>query len=164
MDSRNPYGAPGAKLADPAQRPGSPYKAVGLGVLADFGGTFAVSIVVAFVYGVVLAGEGTSPEDIEAALKTVSPDSMYFWIGAIGGGACSVLGGYVCARIARQSEYTLGVILAAINVVLGLVLGSGDTDVGMHIVLNAATVACVMFGARLGKAHNRRARLVQDKG
>jgi hypothetical protein len=162
-DKRSPYAAPAAKLSDPAPRPGSPYKAVGLGLLTDFGGTIAVSIVVAFVYSVVLAGAGTAPEDIEAALKTVSPDSVYFWIGAIGGGACSVLGGYVCARIAKQSEYTLGVILAAISVVLGLVLfGGGDQEVGMTIVLNAASVASVIVGAWLGKKRNRRNRTPQD--
>jgi hypothetical protein len=165
MDPRNPYRAPGAKVSDPAPRPGSPYKAVGLGLLTDFGGTFAVSIVVAFVYSAVLAGADTPPEDIEAALKTVSPDSLYFWIGAIGGGACSVLGGYVCARIARQSEYTLGAILAVISVVLGLMLfGDGGQEAGMTIVLNAASVASVIVGAWLGKKRNRRARLVQDKG
>lgn len=159
MDSRNPYTAPEARLSDPAPRPGSPYKAVALGLLADFGGTVAVSIVMAFVYSVMLAGAGTAPEDIEAALKTVSPDSLYFWIGAIGGCACSVLGGYVCARIARQSEYTLGAILAAIGVVLALLFfGGGGPDVGMAIVLNAATVAAVIVGAHIGKKRNRRAR------
>lgn len=164
MDSRNPYSAPGARLADPAPRPGSPYKAVGLGLLTDFGGTLALSTILAFIYAATLAGAGTSPEEIQEAIQNVSTDSWYFWVGAIGGGALSVLGGYVCARIARQSEYTLGAILAAINVVLGLVLGGGGIDVGMRVVLNAATIACVMLGARLGKTRNRRARLVQDKG
>ena len=137
MDSRSPYRAPGAKLADPAPRPGSPYKAVALGLLTDFGGTLALSLIVA----------------------PVSPESWPFYAISIGGGAFSVLGGYVCARIAGQSEYTLGAILAAINVVLGLALGGDDADVGMQIVLNVATVACVILGARLGKARNRRGRV-----
>ena len=160
MDGRNPYGAPEAKLADPAPRPGSPYKAVGLGLLTDFGGTIALSTLLTFLYGVTLAGSGVSPEDMEAAIRNASTvDSWYFWAGAIGGCGFSVLGGYVCARVAGQSEYTLGAILAAITVVLGLILfGDGGLDLGLSIVLNMATVAAVVLGAWLGKQRNRRQR------
>ena len=158
MDGRNPYGAPEAKLADPAPRPGSPYKAVGLGLLTDFGGTFALSMLLTFIYGVMLAGSGVAQEDLEAAIRSASTaGSWYFWAAAIGGCGFSVLGGYVCARVAGQSEYTLGAILAAITVVLGLILfGDGGLDLGLSIVLNIATVAAVVLGAWLGKKRNRR--------
>ena len=158
MDGRNPYGAPEAKLADPAPRPGSPYKAVGLGLLTDFGGTFALSMLLTFIYGVMLAGSGVAQEDLEAAIRNASTtDSWYFWAAAIGGCGFSVLGGYVCARVAGQSEYTLGAILAVITLVLGLIIfGDGGQDLGLSIVLNVATVAAVILGAWLGKQRNRR--------
>jgi hypothetical protein len=159
MDSRNPYGAPQAKLADPASQPGSPYKAVLLGLLTDFGGTIALSVLIALAYGIQMAAYGASPEEIEAASKSLPADSWAFWAGTIGGGGFSVLGGYVCARIAGQSEYTLGVILAAISMVLGMVLsGGGGDDVGMQVVLHAASIACVIVGSHIGKTRNRRAR------
>ena len=141
---------------DHAARPGSPYKAVALGVLTDFGGTLGLSIVLAFFYAMSLAASDTPPEDIAEAISKGSADSWYFWATSMGGGGFSVLGAYVCARVARQSEYTLGAILALINVVLGLVISDGERDVGMSIVLNAATVACVALGAWLGKKTNRR--------
>jgi hypothetical protein len=158
MDERNPYSAPAAKLADPAPRPGSPYKAVGLGLLTDFGGTFALSMLLTFVYGAMLAGSGVAQEDLEAAIRSASAgDSWYFWAAAIGGCGFSVLGGFVCARVAGQSEYTLGAILAAITLVLGLVIfGDGGQDLGLSIVLNVATVAAIILGAWLGKQRNRR--------
>jgi hypothetical protein len=140
----------------PAARLGSPYKAVAFGVLTDFGGTLGLSIVLAFFYAMSLAASGTPPEDIAEAISKGSADSWYFWAASMGGGAFSVLGAYVCARVARQSEYTLGAILALINVVLGIVIGDGERDVGLSIVLNAATVACVALGAWLGKKTNRR--------
>jgi len=158
MEPRNPYGAPQAKLADPAPRPGSPYKAVLLGLLTDFGGTIALSVLIALAYGIQLAAYGASPEEIEAASRSLPADSWAFWAGTIGGGGFSVLGGYVCARIAGQSEYTLGVILAAISMLLGLVLGGGGDDVGMQVVLHAASIACVIVGSHIGKTRNRRAR------
>jgi hypothetical protein len=126
-------------------------------VLTDFGGTFALSIALAFLYAMTLAASGTPPEQIAEAISSTAADSWYFWAATIGGGGFSVLGGYVCARVARQSEYTLGAILAAISVGLGLLIGGeSERDVGMSIVLNAATGACVILGAWLGKKKNRR--------
>jgi hypothetical protein len=158
MEPHNPYGAPQAKLADPPPRPGSPYKAVLLGLAADIGGTIALSILIALVYGIQLAAYGASAEEIEAASTSLPADSWAFWAGTLGGCLFSGLGGYVCARIAGQSEYSLGVILAAISVVLGLLLGGGGIDVGLQFVLYAVSVACVLAGAHLGKTRNRRAR------
>jgi len=126
-----------------------------LGLLADFGGTIALSVLIALVYGIQLAAYGSTAEEIEAASKSLPPDSWAFWAGTIGGAGFSVLGGYVCARIAGQSEYSLGVILAAISVVLGLMLGGGGVDVGLQFVLYAVSVACVIGGAHLGKTRNR---------
>lgn len=157
-DKRSPYAAPGAKLADPAQRPGSPYKAVALGALTDLGGTFAFTIALAFIYGVALAAGGMPAEEIEQAISKASPDSWYFVLAAIGGCGFSVLGAYVCARIAAQSEYTLGAILALINIALGLIIGGGDYDLGVAIVLNAGSVLATALGAWLGKKRNRAGR------
>jgi hypothetical protein len=125
-------------------------------VLTDFGGTLGLSIALAFLYAMSLTASGIAPEGIAEAISKGSADSWYFWATSMGGGGFSVLGAYVCARIAMQSEYTLGAILALINVLLGLLVGDGERDVGMSIVLNAATVACVGLGAWLGKRTNRR--------
>lgn len=165
MSERNPYSAPASKVADPAPRPGSPYKAVGLGLLTDFGGTIVFSTILTFLYGVMLAGSGVAQEDLEAAIRNASAgDSLYFWIGSIGGCGCSMLGGYVCARVARQSEYTLGVILAASVVVLGMLLfGDGGLDLGLSVLLNAATIAAVIAGAWIGKKRNRQQRQAQTQ-
>ena len=131
-----------------------------LGALTDLGGTFLFSMLLMFVYGVALSGPGVQQEELEAAIKSaVTTDSLFFWIGSIGGCGFSVLGGYVCARIAGQSEYTLGAILAIIVVVLGMLLfGGGDYDFGWSVVMNAATVVAVIVGAWIGKKQNRRPR------
>jgi hypothetical protein len=125
-------------------------------VLTDFGGTFVFAIVLAFFYAMSLAASGMPQEQIELAIRSTDTDTWYFWVATIGGAGCSVAGGYVCARVARQSEYTLGVILAVISSVLGLLIGSGGEEMGMSIVLHAASVASVIFGAWLGKKRNRR--------
>jgi hypothetical protein len=155
----NPYGPPQAKVADPAPRPGNPYKAVGLGLLTDLGGTFLFTNALALIYGIVLASSGVAPEEIVQAVSAASTDTWYFWVASLGGGACSVLGGYVCARIAGQSEYTLGVILGVIGVVLGVLIGGESLEVGTAIALNALTIVCNILGAWIGKKRNRAGRV-----
>ena len=157
-EERNPYATPEARVAERRRQPGSPYKAVALGALTDLGGTFLFSMLLMFIYGVALSGSGVQPEDMEAAMRdAASTESLFFWVGSIGGCGFSVLGGYVCARIAGQSEYTLGAILAVVVVVLGMLLfGTGGYDFGMSVFLNATTVAAVIVGAWIGKKQNRR--------
>jgi len=158
-EQRNPYGAPQSKLADPPPQPGSPYKAVALGLATDFGGTIALSVVLAFMQSVMLASSGMTAEEIEASLKTIDTGSWLVWVGGLGGCAFSGPGGYVCARVAGQSEYTLGVILAVLVVVLGEVFfGGGNLDFGLSIVLHAVGVMAIMAGAWFGKQRNRRAK------
>jgi hypothetical protein len=155
VSERSPYAAPSAKVSDPAPRPGSPYKAVIFGLLTDFGGTIALSVLLTFIWGV-----AQSPEVATGEAMTVDP--WYSWVGFAGGFGFSVLGGYVCARVAGQSEYTLGAILAVLVVVLGLLLfGSGEHDFGVAVALNAATVVAVIVGAWIGKKRNRRQRPAQ---
>ena len=149
-EQRNPYATPEARVADRRRQPGSPYKAVALGALTDLGGTFLFSILLVFAWGI-----AQSPDVATGEAITVDP--WYSWVGSIGGCGFSVLGGYVCAYIAGQSEYTLGAILAVIVVVLGMLLfGTGGYDFGMTIFLNATTVVAVMVGAWIGKKRNRR--------
>lgn len=153
MSPHNPYAAPDAKLADPAAGPGSAFKAVSLGLVADIGGSVGVSLVLALGYGVVLGISGASQEEIEAA--TVATDSWFFYLTTLVGFGFSVLGGYVCARIAKRSEYKLAAVLAVISVLLGLGFTFAQYSVLMNLVLAIAGVAAVMLGARLGYARNK---------
>jgi len=66
-----------------------------------------------------------------------------------------VLGGYVCARIARRSELKFGAILAALSAVLGLALAGDDQQLGTLLSLTLAGIGAVIAGARLGLAKNR---------
>ena len=153
MSPHNPYAAPDAKLADPAAGPGSAFKAVSLGLVADLGGSVGAALALALAYGVVLGISGASQEEIEAA--TVSTDSWFFYLTTLVGFGFSVLGGYVCARIAKRSEYKLAAVLAGISVLLGLVFTFAQYSVLMNVVLAVAGAAAVMLGARLGCARNR---------
>lgn len=151
--SGNPYAPPDARLADPVAAPGSAIKAVGIGLVVDIGGSVVAILLLAIAYGVLLGASGASGEEIEAATAN---GSWFFYAGAVVGGGFSALGGYVCARIARHSEYRLGGILAVVSALIGLVLTFEDYSFKMNLVMAAGGAVAVMLGTRWGMARNRR--------
>jgi len=107
---QNPYTPPQAQLADSEPRPGSPVKAVVLGVVVDIGGTLVTSLMLGIAYGVSLAASGATQEEIAQIGANIPPDSWVVIVGTVLGCGFSVAGGYVCARIVKQAEYRYGAI------------------------------------------------------
>jgi hypothetical protein len=151
----NPYAPPQASLKDAPPGAGSAIKAVALGLVADIGGTFAATLVLMVIYGMVLGASGAGVEEITAAADFASTDSWLFYVSGAVGLAFSVLGGYVCARIARRKEMQLGAVLAAISAVSGFFLAGDTYQLGTLLSLTLASIGAVMAGARLGYARNR---------
>ena len=152
----NPYAPPGAAVQDLPAKPGSAFKAVSLGLLADIGGTVAGGMVLMVVYGIVLGATGSSAEEIMASAADFSAtDSWLFYLGTAVGLGFSVLGGYVCARIARRAEMKLGAVLAVVSAAIGLLLSANEYQLGALLSITLASIGAVMIGARLGYAKNR---------
>lgn len=151
----NPYAPPEATVKDLPAKAGSAFKAVAFGLGADIGGTFVAGIALALIYGVVLGASGASTEEIMASTKAIGTDSWLFYAGALVGLAFSVLGGYVCARIARRDEMKLGAILAGLSALIGVLFSGEAYQLGTLISLTLAGIGAVMIGARLGYTKNR---------
>jgi hypothetical protein len=151
----NPYAPPEATVQDQPSKPGSVFKAIALGLVVDIGGSLIGTVLLALVYGVALGAAGVKREDIAAAMQASAPDSWFFYVGMLVGLGFSVLGGYVCARIARRSELKLGAILAALSAVSGLALSGDEQQLGTLLSLTLLGIGAVLAGARLGLAKNR---------
>ena len=149
MTGENPYAPPEARLADAPAAPGSALKALALGLAADLGGTFGAGILI----GLAGLASGVPPEALEAL--SASPDSWLFWAGGAAGLACSVLGGYVCARVAKRGEMRLAAVLAAISVLFGWWVSGEVLQLGTFLALTLLSIAAVLYGARWGAARNR---------
>lgn len=124
--------------------------------MVDIGGSILATLVLAVVYGIILGATGASQEEIEAITTRVPTDSWFFYASTLVGCAFSVLGGYACARIAKQSAYRLGAILAAISVLIGLLLTFSQYSLMMSAGFAIAGAAAVMLGVRWGYARNHR--------
>ena len=159
----DPFRPPGSNIDVANVEHGSAVKAVVLGALVDLCGSVVASMLFFAIYGVYLGATGGTAEDLGTAMGTAESGSpMQIALNMVG---CmfSVLGGYVCARIARHSEYRLGAILAAITVAVGLVIAGGDDGSGLLAIYSALTIASVMVGAHLGAIRNRRDALRRNR-
>jgi hypothetical protein len=141
----------------PPVAPGSPLKAVLVGLAVDFGGTTVCGIVISVIYAIQLHGQGVADSDMREAMDNMPHDSALYVGGILLGALMSVFGGYVCARIARTDEYRPGLVMAAVSAVIGLTLGSSGPVDSMALLLAVTGIACNLLGVKYGAEYNRRA-------
>lgn len=162
MSTPNPYSPPQSIVTEAPQQRGSAVKAVVLGLVADFGGTFVGVLIFWMLFMIAAAASGAaSGGDVEAliqgaAAKLTAGDSWPFYVNLLIGTSCSVFGGYVCARVARHRELRLGALMGAIVSGSGLFSGPGSASIGLWLMLLLAGMGAVMAGAWLGLTKNRR--------
>ena len=132
------------------QRPeekGSPVKAIAVGALVDIFGSIIVGVIIAVIYGVMLAGSGVSTEEIAKRFSNIDPYSAFSIIATIIGCFISLVSGYVCARIVNFSEYKFVAILGLISSTFGVILGGSTGTVIENVFIVLLTFISVMLGA-----------------
>jgi len=150
----NPYAAPTTPVKDPPPPPRSPILAVLAGVATDIGGTIVAGLVISIVYAATLASEGRSLEQIEQALTQIDPSSGYFVVSLVVGFGFSVLGGYICARVARREERRYAAIAALLIVAIGLGMGGSSFGFWANVGMALLSFVSVMLGGELGRRRN----------
>jgi hypothetical protein len=151
--TNDPYTPPSAPVRDRLPEPGgSAWKAVAFGVLADVLATFVGSIVLFAVLGSFMVSQGASPENLDANLMS---SDVTILLGLALGLACTVLGGYVTARVARRREYYHALLTGIVVLVLGEVMLSGSPDgapLAVRIIGNILVIPAALVGAYLCKS------------
>lgn len=156
----NPYDVPRSEIRAVAElRPGSAVKAVSLGLVVDFVGTLVFGFLAAIVYGAMLVQAGVPVEQIAERMTTVSLLSGFGLAAILGGSLFSLLGGYVCARIAKADELRIGAVMAVLACLLGFWMGSGTYPLLENLLMVVLTFGVVMAGAALGRRRNARERM-----
>jgi hypothetical protein len=118
-------------------------KGVAIGNIADIVATYVVLLPLT-VY--IAISSGLPPAEILKA------GTVFYVFYAILGGICSVLGGYVSARIAKHDELLNGALSSILCVGGGLyavISGSGADDLWMHLVFLPLSPALGALGGFL---------------
>lgn len=146
--SDDPYATPRTTEPVPAKAPAGPVKAVLTGLAVDICGSTGVGIIFTLVYGVILIRSGVSREDFGAALADMPPTSMPYIISNVLGCCCSALGGYVCTRMARRTDYKLAKIVGGLSATIGVSL-SLSSPLPRIFIMAMLTFASVLAGAKM---------------
>ncbi len=156
MAAPNPFAPPGADVTPPESRPpGAPWKAVLVGFAVDVAFSIVFAFILSIAYGAYLAMTGRSAEEISSMIADSKLGDFYTGAILAIGGIGSMLGGYICARIARRNEYRVAGVLTAISVVLGWLLTAGREEGGQLFLSTNLTIVATMAGALLGARRNR---------
>lgn len=141
----------------PSPKPGSPIKGLLLGIILDLGGSFIFGLILLCCYIQSLAASGMTLDEInEVISKPPAFDSWYFISAALLGYVFSMLGGYVCARISKRFEYRMGIILASISSLFGILISYEYYSWPLNMFFTLLTFAFVLLGAKLGRAKNQK--------
>ncbi|HET8650571.1 MAG TPA: hypothetical protein VFL95_11050 [Gemmatimonadales bacterium] len=122
-------------------------KGVLIGGILDIFATFVLAIPLMAIVMVQLHFTDIPEAERTAALaKAIAPGSWYYLIGLGLGSLCSILAGYVAARIARHDELLNGAFSAWLCVLLGLY----GWDSGTHATTIAAHGGWLVLSPILG--------------
>lgn len=148
----DPYQAPAVDLTAPPEprQPGATWKAVLLGLLIDIGGSVAFSTLLALGFGIALSLGGLPPTQLEGEIQRLQQPFSGFWLTCIAVGlGFSLLGGYVCARIAHRPTLRPVCVLAACSFVFGALLGGLANGWILFLLLAASGIAFNLLGGWL---------------
>ena len=156
--------------SDPSKNPppagaGSLSMAVLAGLAVDIGGSMMVNIVMTTMYAVQLTAQGVPDADMEDAMRRMPHDSALYMTAMLLCIALSVLGGFVCARVARRDEYRPGLVMAAASAAFSLMIVVTEHGLGdMDVLLIVTAIACNLLGVKFGADRNRRAEAAAGLG
>ena len=148
--STNPYEPPEPESSRQA-RP--PQVAAMAGLAVDIGGSMLVWQVIRVMYLLRLHDQGLTDAQLRQSVPPLPQDSALYMTGLLLCIGLALLGGYVCARVARCAELRPGVMMAGTSALFGLAMGSLDD---MSLLLAITGFACNLLGVKYGAEHNRR--------
>src|SRR6185436_10621914 len=102
-----------------------------------------------FTWAIWLGASGLDAEAITQAMTENDPMSGISLIGYVVGTAFSWLGGYVCARVARETEMQCAAVVATVSTLTALAMGTG-LPFALYLLLALLTAGSVMLGGWMG--------------
>ena len=134
---------------------GSPVKGMALGLAVDIGGSMLAAFLLFFTWAIWLGASGLDAEAITQAMTENDPMSGISLISYVVGTAFSWLGGYVCARVARETEMQCAAVVATVSTLTALAMGTG-LPFALYLLLALLTAGSVMLGGWMGAQRNAR--------
>lgn len=110
----HPYKAPESKLVETDKKPGSAVKAITVGIVLNSVFSLLAPIALAFVFGMVLAAQGYSSQEIQEYIRAEGFRNAYSILSLIVGLSITALSAYIVGVISRQKVYRNATIMVLI--------------------------------------------------
>lgn len=153
MSAPNPYRAPQSPVSDRDRPRGKPVRGIAVGIAVDIVGSTVAAFVLMFAWGIWLAASGADAEQIQEAVQNVDPLSGIALLGYAVGAVLSWLGGYVAARVARETELMCAAAVAVVSSLIGIAMAWSFPG-WLNALLVVFTFASVMLGGWIGEQRN----------
>ena len=128
-------------------------KGVVVGSILDIVATNIVMIPLAVYVTSTLIKAGAARDGLATAvMATINSNPVYFIASQLLGAACSVLGGYVAAKVAKHDEIVNGALAAILCVGSGIysyASGTSPTPLWQHIIYWMVSPSLTAFGGYL---------------
>jgi hypothetical protein len=131
---------------------GTPAQAIVVGLVIDIVGSIVASELLRLAYRLGLVHAGLPDDEVRRTMDGLGPNSALGVLEMLCGWACSVAGGYACARVVMRDEARFG----ALMVVLSCLITGGDGPLDLQLLDIACEAACVMLGVMYGARRNHR--------
>lgn len=145
-----PYQPPKSNVEIVDDKPGSSIKAVVAGLILNTVLTIAVSIVLGVIFGVYLASQGYTPDEIQEYVDSDLFSNAYSYLAMIVGLLVTTLSAYVVAVIAKQNVFRNASLMVVIMYLIVIAFQWGDMSQFSRIILMlSADLAFAWAGAWL---------------
>jgi uncharacterized membrane protein len=136
-------------------------KAIILGVLIDYGGTFVLVLVSIVIFDFFTAGQTFTGNHFFAHMRRITLPLHI--VSLVGGLAFTFLGALVAARIAKRLEVLHGAVVGCIAMLPGLLSLSSNYAL-FNILSFVCTLSVAMFGGYIASKTIEKNRNVQSVG
>jgi hypothetical protein len=128
------------------------FKGVAIGNVVDILASNVVAIPV-MIYFAASASTGSQPIAPESVTEMLRANNAFLAVSSLLGGLCSILGGYVSARIARHDEVLNGALSSILCIGFGIyAIVNGTSRLWLHLLYLILSPA---FGALGGYLRSR---------
>lgn len=126
-------------------------KGVLLGILAAIGASAAAALILLPLFAGGAVSDQMSAEDIDEVVKQVMQNGWFLITIFVVDLACSVLGGYIAARVAKKDIYLNAALVGLVGALVTLLSLDGAYPIWFNVGGLLLVIPATLFGAQLAK-------------